>query len=814
MKKNKSTILAWVFLSFAIIFSMQFIIAAQSAVNLGTAGDFVVLSKSGISTTGTTSIVGDIGVSPIGSTAITGFNLIGVITTDTFLTSSLVTGKVYAANLVSPTPSKMTTAISDMQIAYTDAAGRTLPDYTETGSGNIGGMTLTPGLYKWGTGVIIPTDVTLNCQGDANAVFIFQIAQNLDVSNGKKVILIGDCQPANIFWQVGGQTTLGTNSIFNGNILDQTKIAIQTGATLNGRALAQTAVTLDANSVSIPALVIVVPSQNNTITLLSAENKTAGTTNKGTITFNSVSFDLPNSTSISNGTYAISFAPSSGLNFSRWNATGGINVSSVFLKNTNATVTGNGTLTAIYYNTTTSPPPVLTTITLLPTTNNLTVGSTKQLNATGFDQYNNSIATIINYTTSNSSVATVSSSGLVTAVGFGNSIITARNGSVNSTSIINVQTVAPILNLIGSKSVTQGTLLNFVITATNPSGLNLTFAITGKPATANFTDNHNNTAVFRWTPDLSNVGATNVNFTVTDGIKSASEMITINVNEFQAPTTVSTNPGDVWKKTDYNVTLNATGFNNTSIAYINYSLNNISGKINGSSGNVLINTSGNNTLIFYAVDGSGNVETQNTIYALLDKISPNITSFTLSATSVDTEDEIVGTCIVTDNLSTNITGVITDIDTTTAGTKTATCTATDLAGNIATASVIYVVNGVSTGSSHNGGGGSYCSTQWACAVWSACANGLQTRTCSYPPNYCTPRAERPVESQSCTASASTNEETTIQTTESATRTPGITGGVIGAWNTPNGKVGIIIFIGLLILGIILLLVKIFQVKKI
>ncbi len=220
--------------------------AAQTAVNLGTASNFVLLAKSGISTTGSTSIVGDIGVSPIDSTGITGFGLI-MDASNQFSTSSLVNGHIYAADYTPPTPAVMTTAISDMEIAYTDAAGRTLPDYTELGAGDIGGMTLKPGLYKWSTGVIIPTDVTLS--GSSTDVWIFQIAQTLDISNGKQVILSGGAQAKNIFWQVADQATLGTTAVFNGNILGQTAIVLNTGAVLNGRALAQTAVTLDANTV-------------------------------------------------------------------------------------------------------------------------------------------------------------------------------------------------------------------------------------------------------------------------------------------------------------------------------------------------------------------------------------------------------------------------------------------------------------------------------------------------------------------------------------------------------------------------------------
>ncbi len=224
--------------------------AGPAVVNLGTAGNFVILAKSGISTTGATHVTGDIGVSPAAASAITGFGLV-MDKSNTFATSSLVTGKIYAADYHPPTPHNMTTAVSNMETAYTAAAGVTAPaPVVGLGAGNIGGMTLAPGVYKWSTGVTIPTNVTL--VGGANDVWIFQIAQTLDISSAQKVILSGGAQANNIFWQVAGQTTLGTTSVFNGNILDQTAIVLNTGATLNGRALSQTAVTLEANTVSTP----------------------------------------------------------------------------------------------------------------------------------------------------------------------------------------------------------------------------------------------------------------------------------------------------------------------------------------------------------------------------------------------------------------------------------------------------------------------------------------------------------------------------------------------------------------------------------
>jgi hypothetical protein len=216
-------------------------------VNLGTAGNFVVLAQTGISTTGTTHITGDIGISPAAATFITGFGLIADAT-NTFSTSSLVTGKGYAANYAAPTPTKMTTAIGDMGTAFTSAAGRSA-SYTELHAGDVTGKTLTRGVYKWGTALLISAGgVTIS--GSSTDVWIFQIAQNLTVANGAAVTLSGGAQASNIFWQVSGKVTLGTTAAMSGVILCQTNIAISTGASLNGRALAQTAVTLDANAVS------------------------------------------------------------------------------------------------------------------------------------------------------------------------------------------------------------------------------------------------------------------------------------------------------------------------------------------------------------------------------------------------------------------------------------------------------------------------------------------------------------------------------------------------------------------------------------
>ena len=219
--------------------------SGPAPVDLGFAGSFAILSESGITDVPTSAITGDVGTSPITGAAITG------------LECAEVNGTIYTVNAAGPAcrveyPAFLTAAVSDMENAYADAAGRTLPDATELGAGNIDGMTLAPGLYKWSSVVVIPTAVTLDAQGDANAVFIFQIAQGLTVGNGAIVTLSGGAQAKNIFWQVAGQTTLGTTADFKGIVLCATAIVLNTGATLEGRALAQTAVTLQMNAVTAP----------------------------------------------------------------------------------------------------------------------------------------------------------------------------------------------------------------------------------------------------------------------------------------------------------------------------------------------------------------------------------------------------------------------------------------------------------------------------------------------------------------------------------------------------------------------------------
>jgi ice-binding like protein len=213
---------------------------------LSTAGNYVILAKSGISNVPTSAITGNLGLSPAAASAITGFALT-LDGSGTFSTSPQVTGNVYAADYTAPTPANLTAAIGNMQTAYVNAAGRTGPDHTELAAGNIGGLTLPPGLYKWSNTVIIPTNVTLS--GGANDTWIFQIAGGITQASATQVILSGGALAQNVVWQATGVVDIGTTAHMEGRILSLTSITLHTGATVNGRLMAQTAVTLDGNTV-------------------------------------------------------------------------------------------------------------------------------------------------------------------------------------------------------------------------------------------------------------------------------------------------------------------------------------------------------------------------------------------------------------------------------------------------------------------------------------------------------------------------------------------------------------------------------------
>lgn len=228
--------------------------AGADCVSLGTAGNYAILAKTGVSTVPSSAVTGHVGLSPAARVFLTGWSLISE-PTDTFFTSAQVAapGKLYAADNVGGTTSvDLTTAIGNMQTAYTDAAGRTATSAatTNVGVGTLTSLTLAPGVYEWGSGVNIPTDLTFS--GTATDVWIMKVAGTLDMAAAKNVILAGGAQGKNIFWQVSGAVTIGANTHFEGIVLGQTSITFGNLSSINGRLLAQSAVVLDATTVVVP----------------------------------------------------------------------------------------------------------------------------------------------------------------------------------------------------------------------------------------------------------------------------------------------------------------------------------------------------------------------------------------------------------------------------------------------------------------------------------------------------------------------------------------------------------------------------------
>lgn len=202
-------------------------------VSLEGSSGLAILAGSSITSTGATNITGDIGLSP--GSSIGGFP------------PGILNGTQHINDVTSDQ------AKLDLTAAYNDAAGRTSTDIV-TLSGNIGGLTLTPGLYKSTSSLAISSgDLTFDAKGNANAIFIIQIATTLTTTSGRKVILSGGALASNIFWQVGSSATFGTTSVFKGTVMAMQSITFNTGASLEGRALARTgSITMAGNTIVNP----------------------------------------------------------------------------------------------------------------------------------------------------------------------------------------------------------------------------------------------------------------------------------------------------------------------------------------------------------------------------------------------------------------------------------------------------------------------------------------------------------------------------------------------------------------------------------
>ena len=222
--------------------------AGLAPVNLGSAAHFTILAGAAITTTGGGTINGDVGAYPISGSGIG-------------LTAAQVNGTIYETDDTGPVgavvaPGLLLAAKNDLTTAMNDAAGRTPvpadPDHLNPNGGNIGGLNLAPGLYKFtGTASITGADVFLT--GGPDDVWIFQIAADLQMGSMRNIILAGGAQARNIFWQVGTSVNIGTFAVFKGTIMSNQGIVMMTSSTLDGRALSFTAgVTYNGVGGSIP----------------------------------------------------------------------------------------------------------------------------------------------------------------------------------------------------------------------------------------------------------------------------------------------------------------------------------------------------------------------------------------------------------------------------------------------------------------------------------------------------------------------------------------------------------------------------------
>ncbi|KAJ7655822.1 ice-binding protein [Mycena polygramma] len=220
--------------------------AGPAPVLLGTAANFAIIAKTGVSTVPDSAVTGDVGISPATAASLTGFSL----TQDgsgQFWTSTQVDGRLLAATDALPTPGLLTIAVLDMQAAYTDASNRPIPDFVEFKAGLIGGSILVPGLYKWTTGVTISTGISL--AGGPGDTWIFQIAGTLVQAAAVEITLVGGALSQNIIWVVADSVSIGANSIFQGNLLTQSNVVSGTNSIDHGCIYSQTDVALQKATV-------------------------------------------------------------------------------------------------------------------------------------------------------------------------------------------------------------------------------------------------------------------------------------------------------------------------------------------------------------------------------------------------------------------------------------------------------------------------------------------------------------------------------------------------------------------------------------
>lgn len=229
--------------------------AGADCVPLGTAGNYTILAMSGVTTTGTTAVTGHVG------SASTASNTTGFAETldasGAFATSPQVTGRLYAIDYAEPTPTELTTATAtDASAAFVSADNKVLsgPGFADVGAGNLTGLTLPAGVYEWGGGVSVDAASTVTLDGTATDVWVFKIAGGITMNPGATVTLTGGALPQNVFWRTAGVAALDTTANLKGIVLSGSSVTLADGASVNGRLIASSTVTLIANAVTRPPL--------------------------------------------------------------------------------------------------------------------------------------------------------------------------------------------------------------------------------------------------------------------------------------------------------------------------------------------------------------------------------------------------------------------------------------------------------------------------------------------------------------------------------------------------------------------------------
>lgn len=228
--------------------------AGDTCVPLGTAGNYTILAMAGVTTTGTSAITGHVGSASAASNT-TGFSET-LDASNTFATSAQVTGRMYAIDYAEPTPTQLTTATAtDATAAFTSASNKVISvgDFANVGGGILTGLTLPPGVYEWDTGVSVADGGTVTLTGIATDVWVFKIAGGITMNPGATVTLAGGALPQNVFWRTAGVAALDTTANLKGIVLSGSSVTMASGATVNGRLIATTNVTLIANTVTRPA---------------------------------------------------------------------------------------------------------------------------------------------------------------------------------------------------------------------------------------------------------------------------------------------------------------------------------------------------------------------------------------------------------------------------------------------------------------------------------------------------------------------------------------------------------------------------------